>query len=294
MKSEEHKEKVFYGEKFLEYVFEQTYLKQTLIGLSSVRYLMRAAMAGVIVLFGYVGYILIDANFSTMSLSAGTTMQPLGHFFSGWFFGFCLVFIYYSGAELLTSNMMVFSVSGYYKKTKFVYALKVLILCFLGNLIGGVVVAILLGNSTIMTGNPETVNYMKHVLEIKQGYVTSWDGIYDLFIRAIFCNFFINLAMLTVYSGKIKSDGVKVLMMFGGVFFFMYLGLEHSVANTVFFALAGFTDLFNPLLEIGFNFGEAALNVFIVLIGNFIGGGVLIGLYYAFLNDKDKVLSNEK
>ena len=35
----------------------------------------------------------------------------------------------------------------------------------------------------------------------------------------------------------------------------------------------------------GIDVGLAAANVAIALIGNFIGGGLLIGLYYAYVND---------
>lgn len=291
MKSEKHKEKVFYGSDFLNYAFDQTSIKQTLTSISLSRYLMRAIMAGIIVSFGYLGYILLDTNFGmiteqTPEMSAN--FFAFGHFFAGWFFGFCLIFIYYAKAELLTSNMMLFSVSMYYKKTKFSYLMKVLGACYLGNLIGGLFIGALLAPTSMING--DSVIYLKHVLEVKQGYTTSLSGIYELFIRAIFCNFFINLSMICVYSGNIKSDAGKALAMFGGVFFFMYLGLEHSVANSVFFAYAGFLQLFQPALDVGFHFWEATLNVIIVLIGNFIGGGVLIGVYYAFLNDKSKVL----
>ncbi len=293
MRSQKHINEIFYGGEFLSYVKDQTLIKQTMIAISPIRYLMRAMMAGMIVLFGYVGYILLDSNFAQIAINGESTFQPLGHFFAGWFFGFCLIFIYYAKTELLTSNMMVFSVSVYYKNTTIVKMLKVLALCYLGNLLGGILVGLLLGKSTIITGSAPATDYMIHVLETKQNYGTSLGGVYDMFIRAVFCNFFINLAMLTIYSGNLKSDGSKMVAMFGGVFFFMYLGLEHSVANTVFFALAGFTDLFNPALEIGFDFGLAAFNIFIVFLGNMIGGGALIGIYYAFLNDKDRALKND-
>ena len=81
---------------------------------------------------------------------------------------------------------------------------------------------------------------MEHSVDVKLAFVTDGPtGWLDLFVRAIFCNFFINLAMLMVYNGAIKEDLVKALVMIVCVFVFAYLGFEHSVANTVLFTIVG-------------------------------------------------------
>ena len=64
-----------------------------------------------------------------------------------------------------------------------------------------------------------------------------------------------------------------------GVTVFAYMGFEHVVANSALFAMAlleqpGSVDV----LQIGKNF-------FFSLIGNYVGGGLVIGLFYAYLND---------
>jgi len=88
--------------------------------------------------------------------------------------------------------------------------------------------------------------------------------------------------MLLVYNGLIKDDLTKSLAMIVSVFVFAFLGLEHSVANTVLFSIVG--------LKEGIDVGLAAGNVGIALLGNFLGGGVLIGLYYAYVNDDSQYL----
>ena len=102
----------------------------------------------------------------------------------------------------------------------------------------------------------------------------------DLFVRAILCNFMINVAMLLVYNGFVKADFAKMCAMIASVFIFAFLGLEHSVANTVLFLVVGLADGIDPLL--------AASNVLIALLGNYVGGGLLIGAYYAYANDETK------
>ncbi len=104
----------------------------------------------------------------------------------------------------------------------------------------------------------------------------------DLFIRAVLCNFMINLAMLLVYNGLIKDDFTKSLAMIMSVFIFAFVGFEHSVANSVLFTIVG--------LHHGIDVGLALGNIGIVLLGNFVGGGLLIGFYYAYANDDRKYL----
>ena len=105
----------------------------------------------------------------------------------------------------------------------------------------------------------------------------------DLLVRAILCNFMINLAMLLVYNGRLKDDFTASVVMIMSVFVFAFVGFEHSVANTVLFMLEG--------TQGGLDWGLAAGNVGIVLLGNFIGGGFLIGWYYAYANDSERFLN---
>ncbi len=285
-------EKISIGKDFINEAKSMVDYKKGLSEISLVRFLLRSAMAGIIIAFGYVIYILIDANFSTMILSDGSSLKPLGHFISSWLFGLCLVLIYYTKSELLTSNMMVLSVGNYHNRISGLNMIKIMTYTFIGNFLGGLFVGLLLAFSSILMSDT-SLEYMRHVVEVKQSYTTSFVGIADLFVRAIWCNFFINLAMLIAYSKRIKSDMGKIFIMMAGVFFFMYMGLEHSIANTVFFTTAALMEMLNPAVNLGFDFSQAALNIFIVLIGNFIGGGILIGYYYSFINDtKNLKLSN--
>ena len=194
-------------------------------------------------------------------------------------FGWALVFIYYTKSELLTSNMMVASIGVYYRRVRWPRAVRMLGLCFLGNFLGGLLVALLLKASTLASG-PALVE-MQHAVAVKLGYITAGPlGWSDLLVRAILCNLMINVAMLLVYNGFIAEDVTKALAMITAVFIFAFLGLEHSVANTILFTIVGF--------KAGIDIGLAAANVAIALLGNFIGGGVLIGLYYAFVNDDSR------
>ena len=67
-------------------------------------------------------------------------------------FGWALVFIYYSKSELLTSNMMIVAIGTYYRRITPLLILRILVFCYVGNIIGGLLIALLLRGSTLGGG----------------------------------------------------------------------------------------------------------------------------------------------
>lgn len=276
----ENLQHLFPGKQFISTVLEALETKTAMSGELARRYLQRAAMAGIIIGTLYATNFAVVAAFADVEVG-GTTLYPLGRIAGALAFGWALVFIYYSKSELLTSNMMIVSIGAYYRRTKWGKSLRLLGLCFFGNFLGGLLIAVLVRFSTLTDG--PALGQMEASVEHKLAYIT--DGVTgwsDLLVRAIMCNFMINLAMLLVYNGLIKDDLTKSLVMIISVFIFAFLGLEHSVANTVLFTVIG--------LKEGIEVGLASANVLIALVGNYIGGGLLIGIYYAYVNDDARYL----
>ena len=272
---------LFPGKHFIGTVLEALETKTAMSGELTRRYLQRAAMAGVIIGLFYATNFAIIAAFGAVSVGE-TTLHTLGRIAGAVAFGWALVFIHYSKSELLTSNMMIVSIGAYHRRIGWPKALRLLSLCYLGNFLGGLFMAALFRFSTLTEGQVQAE--MLHSVAVKLAYISDGAaGWGDLFVRAILCNFMINLAVLLVYNGLIKDDLTKSLVMIVSVFIFAFLGFEHSVANTVLFTVVG--------LKEGVDLGLAAGNVAIALVGNFIGGGLLIGLYYAYVNDDAKYLS---
>ncbi|NTW38845.1 MAG: formate/nitrite transporter family protein [Cellulomonadaceae bacterium] len=266
---------LFPGKHFISTILEALETKTAMSGEMWRRYLQRAGMAGLIIGLMYATNYAVIAAFDAVP-AGDTSLVTLGKIAGALTFGWALVFIYYSKSELLTSNMMIVSIGAYHRRTSFPKALRVLVLCYLGNVLGGLFVALVLRFSTIVDGAPSAL--MDASVEHKLAFITAGPGGWvDLLLRAVLCNFMINLAMLLVYNGLIKDDLTKSLVMIISVFVFAFLGLEHSVANTVLFTIVG--------LRSGIDVGLALANVGIALVGNFIGGGLLIGLYYAYVND---------
>lgn len=271
---------LFPGKQFISTVLEALDTKTAMTGDLKRRYLQRAGMAGIIIGLLYGTNYTVIAAFDQVVVGDGT-LKPLGRLVGALAFGWALVFIYYSKSELLTSNMMIVTIGAYYRRTSWVKAMRLLTLCYVGNLLGGLFMALVLKFSTLAEGQvgAEMSASVDHKLEFITEGVSGWT---DLFVRAILCNFMINLAMLLVYNGLIKDDLTKSLVMIISVFIFAFLGFEHSVANTVLFSIVG--------LKEGIDLGLAAANVGIALLGNYVGGGLLIGLYYAYVNDDARYL----
>jgi len=271
---------LFPGKTFISTVLEALETKHAMSGELARRYLQRAGMAGIIIGVLFATNFAIRAAFGEIAVGE-TTLQPIGRILGAITFGWALVFIYYSKSELLTSNMMIVSIGAYHRRTSMAKSLRLLGLCFVGNALGGLLVAVMMRFSTLAGGAAQAE--MGAAVATKLAYVadgaTGWT---DLFVRAVLCNFMINLAMLLVYNGLIREDLTKCLVMIVAVFIFAFLGFEHSVANTVLFTIVGLRD--------GIDVALAAGNVAICLLGNFLGGGVLIGLYYAYVNDDARYL----
>lgn len=270
---------LFPGKQFISTVLEALDAKTRMTGDIATRYLMRAAMAGMIVAVFYMVNYAIVAVFDGVELG-GTSLETMGRILGALCFGPALVFIYYTKSELLTSNMMVVVVGAYYRKISWLRGLRVLGMCLAGNFLGGLFFALLYHFSTIVDG--ATGQMAMHSVDVKLGYLSTAGGMGDLFVRAVLCNFMINLAMLLIYNGFITEDWSKIFSMIMAVFVFAFLGLEHSVANTVLFTVMYVTHGLDITLALG--------NVGIALVGNFVGGGLLIGAYYAYANDDSRYL----
>lgn len=269
---------LFPGKTFISTVLDALDAKTEMSGGLARVYLMRAAMAGVIIGVMYLTNFAVIAAFE--SASDGSLVN-LGRLLGALIFGFALVFIYYSKSELLTSNMMIVSIGLYWRRISPLRSLRVLAMCYGGNFVGGLALALMIAGSTLASG--AMGDQLDASVEHKLSYFDSgFAGVSDLFFRAVLCNFMINLGMLLVYNGLIKEDLTKAIVMIMSVFVFAFVGFEHSVANTVVFTVAALTH--------GLDYGLALAQLGIVLLGNFVGGGLLIGWYYAYANDDRKYL----
>ncbi len=237
--------------------------KKHLLNTSFPKYILRAILSGLYVGIGLMlSFRLAEGFFDIQS--------PMSTIMSSIFFGIALVLIIYGGAELFTGNTMYFTMSTIRKQTTIKDTLKNWLACYSGNLIGGIIFALLVVGTGIYAVTEDSQFLMKYA-------AAKMDlNIWYLFFRGILCNLIVCLAVWIPMN--IKGDGAKILVMMLLVFGFVASGFEHSVANMVTFSLA----LTAPHPET-ITLAGAIYNLIPVTLGNIIGGGFFVGGVYAYL-----------
>jgi formate/nitrite transporter len=257
--------RIFYGREVMERILETIDVKRALHQRFFIRYTLRAAMAGVIICLMYIFAYGIKTDL-------GRDFNPaLSKYLMSLNFSMALAFIYFTNSELLTSNFMYFTVGRYYGKVSWGETMKIWGLCLLGNILGIVFVAILVWSCGMLSD--AVVENLVHTVNDK----TVKSGAWLIFVKAVFANYFINVSVIVAMQLKEHLAKIVVLMM--GVIIFAYMGFEHVVANSALFVMAFLEQPESVnLLEVNKNF-------LFSLLGNYVGGGLVIGLFYAYLND---------
>lgn len=221
---------------------------------SIVKYFGRAIMAGIFIMLAtilsYTIGAVLSSNYPEAAKISGAAL-----------FCFAIIAVVFFGGELFTGNNFVMFVGLLKKEVSMKDTLKIWIYSFLGNLVGIVIFAFMFvqsgANLESIKSYIEPIAYGKLDLSIMQ-----------MIFRGILCNLSVCLA---VYSGiRLKSESGKIILMFLCVFTFVLAGFEHSIANLAIFSIAFFALGGLPMLPV-------LNNIFWVVIGNIIGGGVILG-----------------
>ena len=184
-------------------------------------------------------------------------------------FGVALTLVVFAGAELFTGNVM-FLVQGLWARSVRVRDLPASIwaLSLVGNLIGSVAFAALVhGGGTLTAASA--------MLEAVTAAKSSATGP-QLFWRAVLCNMLVCLALWM--AARTASDGAKLGVLWWALLAFIASGFEHSVANMTVFSLAA--------LQGSATWAELARNLAWTVPGNIVGGGLLVGLAYAWIGGR--------
>ncbi|KAF5603821.1 formate transport [Fusarium subglutinans] len=183
-----------------------------------------------------------------------------------------LVLVVLTGADLFTATTM-----GRLPIRKM---LLHWVLCFFGNLAGSLfVMSIIMGYGGVFDASP----YREVVMSFASKKQIS-PQVHQIFLKAIGCNW---LVCLAVFLGiQAKDLASKVIGMWWPIFAFVVLGLEHVVANMFYMSLAIW--LKTPDLTVGLYIWKGMIPA---TIGNIIGGGMFVGVYYwyMYLFDEDPV-----
>lgn len=254
---------------------------------SNSKVLVSAFLAGAYIAFGALGSVGASYN-----LLANPATYGLGKALAGLMFPAGLIFVLLAGADLFTGNILI-AVAAFQKKVTWGQAFKNWALVWLGNLLGGLVVAWMVSQAGVFDWSNGL--YGGVILKTAMGKV----GIEFMpaLISGILCNWVVCVTVWITYAAKDVAG--KVLTGFMGVFLFVCTGFEHCVANMAYLFGAFFSKA-NPMyLEsahktaadaAAINFkGMFVNNLLPVTIGNILGGLVFVaGIYFfLFVNKED-------
>ncbi len=208
-------------------------------------------------------------------------------FLIGSVFSFGLMLVIIPGSELWTGNTML-TVALLEKKITFPQMLGNWFWVYLGNLLGSVFLAWMIVSQTgIMDGA-----FGGTALQIASAKVSSeivgnsHNSAY--FFRAIGCNWLVCLAVLFALSAQDIAG--KIAGIFFPILAFGASGFEHVVAN-MYFIPAGIFAKNIPSARLASGLDSAVIdqlnwltmwqnNLLTVTFGNFIGGGIFVGVVY--------------
>lgn len=228
-------------------------------------YFILSMLAGIFVGIGVLLIFTIGGILSTVSFQGTKIVMGIS-------FGVALSLVIMAGSELFTGNNFVMAIGIYTKKVSISDTMKLWIFCWLGNLVGSILLAVLFAFSGLANG--DVGNFIAQTSAAKINVPAI-----QLLIRGILCNMLVCLAVWC--SIKMKSESGKLIMIFWCLFAFITAGFEHSVANMTLLSI-GFINPMNHAINLGGYFYNLAW----VTLGNMIGGILLIALPYAFISDK--------
>jgi nitrite transporter len=238
--------------------------KVSLLQEDPLRYMLRAVGAGM-------GLTLVVFVFWTLKQNLHET--PMGAVLASGFFGVGLVIIVFTNTELFTSNNMYLTVSSAEGRTGWKQTTLLWISCYFGNLAGAILLTALL----IAAGSLDQLPPDHALFEGALHKAHQAAGI--IFFKGILANWIVCLAIRVAL--RCKDEVAKILVLILIVFIFVYLGFEHSIANMGTFSMA---ILGGGTLAMG----EALHNLIYSTAGNVVGGALLVGIPFTYLNPGER------
>ncbi|WP_068779403.1 formate/nitrite transporter family protein [Paenibacillus sp. GM2] len=231
---------------------------------SQLRYIARAMLASMFIGFGVI-VAFKTGNFFYMENS------PFTYPMAAITFGAAIILIAYGGGDLFTGNTFYYTYAALRKKLQWSEVGKLWVFSYVGNIMGAAAFALLIFLTGLFT-DASVNSFLLNVVEHKMN-----TSAIELFFRAILCNWLVCLAFFIPMS--LKGDGAKMFAMMLFVFCFFISGYEHSIANMCTFAIALVLNHPGTI-----SFYGVIHNLVPVTIGNLIGGVLLMGFMYYFVN----------
>lgn len=219
-------------------------------------------------------FIALGGLFYTVTTTSGTQAAlPFGlaRFVGGLAFSLGLILVVVGGAELFTGNNLI-AMAWAAGKVQTGQVVRNWLLVYAGNLVGalGTVVLVLLAG---VNGDGAVADNAVRIARTK----VSLDPV-TAAASGVLCNALVCLAVWLCMGARGVAD--KILAILFPISAFVACGLEHSIANMYFLPM-GMALTWEAPVPIGF--GEMLANLFMVTVGNIVGGSLLVALVYWFV-----------
>lgn len=229
------------------------------------RLLLLSILAGVFIALAGVG---------CQAVAVSIPMASLGKFLGACIFPAGLTMVLLAGSELFTGNTLII-ISVLEKRATWGGLLRNWILVYLGNLVGGILVA-----ACVTYGHTLSLfdgGFAASVVSSAAGKVqlTFSEG----FFRGILCNLLVCLGVWISFAAKDVAG--KILGLFFPVMLFVLCGYEHCVANMYFIPAGIFASAEYGISVPGLTWDAFFINNLIpVTLGNILGGAGIVGCGY--------------
>jgi formate/nitrite transporter len=229
--------------------------------------MMLGVLAGAFIGLGALYFVIVKSD-SSLSFA---TSQIMG----GLTFSLGLILVIIAGAELFTGNNLQAMAWAESKLSTSELLKNWVIICF-ANFIGASSLAVLvfISGHTEMNGGKVAEQYV--LIATTKGSLSFWSA----FFKGMLCNVLVCMAVWMALAGRSVID--KVVAIIFPISAFVAAGFEHSIANMYFFPMAIMVETFGDVgtqTEVVSWMGMVK-NLIPVIMGNLIGGCVLVGLVY--------------
>jgi formate/nitrite transporter len=226
-------------------------------------------LAGAFIGIGALYFVLIRSD-KSLSFAVSAVMGGIA-------FSLGLLLVIVAGAELFTGNNLLVMAWADRQITTEDLAINWTVV-LIGNAIGAISFAVMvfMSGQTALNDGAVGDTYL-HIAAVKCALPF---GI--AFIKGILCNILVCLAVWMATAGRTLVD--KAIAIVFPISAFVAAGFEHSVANMYLFPVALLVQAFRdkPSPDV-VTWSGIATNLTAVILGNIVGGGVLVGLVYYFV-----------
>ncbi len=221
-------------------------------------------------------FIGLGALYYTLVISDTSLSFAVGRVFGAVCFSLGLLLVVVAGAELFTGNNLL-AMAWADGKVSTAEVLRNWTVVCVANFVGAAGLALLVfwSGHAGMNGGAVAQAYLKIAA------AKSTVPISELFFRGVLCNVLVCMAVWMVLAGRTVVDKFFAIVL--PISAFVAAGFEHSIANMYFFPLALLLKASGVALPAGAEFISVYAmfrNLLPVILGNIVGGSVLVALVY--------------